>query len=90
MDHTPTKQIIQRKLQQALAPISLEVIDESHKHVGHAGVKERGGGHFKVKIISHKFTGQTRIQSHQMVKNILKEEFTTNLIHALSIRIGQS
>lgn len=88
MNHTLTKETIQRKLQAALNPTELLVIDESHKHAGHAGAQERGGGHFKVHIASAHFTGKSRIQCHQLVQHTVAEEFAAGLIHALSIRVA--
>lgn len=88
MNHTLTKQTIERKLQAALNPTELLVIDESHKHAGHAGAQERGGGHFKVHITSANFTGKSRIQCHQLVQTTVSEEFAAGLIHALSIRVA--
>lgn len=76
--------IIREKLQTSLNPISLEVINESEMHAGHAGSPGTGESHFRVKITSECFIGQTRLKCHQMINEILKEELK-NKIHALAI-----
>jgi BolA protein len=71
-------------LEQAFAPVSLEVIDESYKHAGHAGAKD-GGGHYVVTIVADAFAGKNRIQKHRMVNDATKHLFPA-VIHALSIQ----
>ena len=68
----------------ALAPQSLEVTDDSHKHAGHAGA--RGGqGHFSVEIVSAAFAGKLPLARHRLVYAALGEMMQTD-IHALAIR----
>ena len=74
---------IQTKLQQALAPETLEVIDEGHLHVGHAGA-QTGLGHFRIRIISKEFANVAPLKRHQMVYHALGDMMQTD-IHALSI-----
>jgi BolA protein len=74
---------IQAALEQAFAPVSLEVIDESYKHAGHAGAKG-GGGHYIVHIVADAFAGKNRMQKHRMVHDATKHLFP-KVIHALSI-----
>jgi BolA protein len=74
---------IRARLIAAFAPTELEVIDESHKHKGHAGARD-GRGHFKVKIVSSKFVGRTTIERHRMVYEALDSMLKTD-IHALSV-----
>ena len=75
---------IRERLSQALAPLSLEVTDDSHKHAGHAGA--RGGqGHFGVDIVSAAFVGKLPLARHRLVYAALGEMMQTD-IHALSIR----
>jgi BolA protein len=71
-------------LEQAFTPISLEVIDESYKHAGHAGAKD-GGGHYVVHIVADAFADKNRIQKHRMVNDATKHLFP-KVIHALSIQ----
>ena len=79
------KEKIIKKLQ-ILEPISLEVIDESHKHFGHAGYKDGGESHFRIKISSNHFNGKTKLEKHRMINNLLEEELK-NGIHALVLEI---
>lgn len=74
---------IRAALQAALAPLSLEVVDESHKHAGHAGARD-GRGHFAVSITSEAFAGLAPLARHRKVYAALGELMTTD-IHALSI-----
>ena len=75
---------IRERLSQALAPLSLEVTDDSHKHAGHAGA--RGGqGHFGVDIVSAAFVGKLPLARHRLVYAALGEMMQTD-IHALAIR----
>ena len=75
---------IRRLLTQALAPVSLEVHDDSHRHAGHAGA--RGGqGHFRVDIVSAAFTGKLSLARHRLVYAALGDMMQTD-IHALAIR----
>lgn len=74
---------IEQLLIDAFAPIELLVKDQGHLHAGHAGAQE-GKGHFDVKIVSDKFTGQNRIARHRMVYDALGS-FIDSDIHALRI-----
>ncbi|MCK5433451.1 MAG: BolA family transcriptional regulator [Gammaproteobacteria bacterium] len=74
---------IKARLEQALSPTHIDIIDESHLHAGHAGAAS-GAGHFNVTITSDKFTGQSAIQRHRMVYLAVDDLMRTE-IHALSI-----
>jgi len=76
--------IVEKKLQSVFRPTSLEVIDESHLHAGHAGARPEGETHFRVKIISPEFAGLSRIQCHRLVNDALADELA-GPIHALAI-----
>ena len=72
----------------ALSPASLELVDDSHKHVGHVGA--RGGlGHFSVDIVSDGFADMAPVARHRAIYEALGEMMTTD-IHALSIRARTS
>jgi BolA protein len=73
---------LRRALTARLAPVALEIRDESAKHAGHAGARE--GGHFCVIVVSEQFAGRTRMQRHQLVYEAVSELMRTD-IHALSI-----
>ena len=68
----------------ALAPVALEVIDDSHRHAGHAGAAD-GRGHFNVDIVSPAFAGLSPIARHRAVYAAVGELMATD-IHALAIR----
>lgn len=72
-------------LKHALSPATLEIIDDSQAHAGHAGAREKKGGHFYVTIVANVFSGKTLIQRHQMVYKAVDELMKTD-IHALSIK----
>lgn len=74
---------IRTLLEEALAPESLEVVDESHLHVGHAGARD-GRGHFRIKIACRQFSGQSRLARHRMVYAALEDMMEAD-IHALAI-----
>ena len=76
--------LIQQRLTEVFAPQSLNIIDESAKHAGHASAA--GGGHFIVEIVSDAFEDKTPIQRHRLVYDALDEAMKSNEIHALSIR----
>ncbi len=74
--------LIEERLRGALAPVALEIIDDSPAHAGHAGAKD--GGHFTVRIVSAAFTGKTLIQRHRLIHAALADLMHRE-IHALSI-----
>ncbi|MFT5425463.1 MAG: BolA protein [Gammaproteobacteria bacterium] len=74
---------IKARLEQALSPSHLDIIDESHLHAGHAGAAS-GAGHFNVTIVSDKFADQSAIQRHRMVY-LAVGDLMPSEIHALSI-----
>lgn len=74
---------IRTLLEQALAPEALEVIDESHLHVGHAGARD-GRGHFRIRIVCERFSGRPRLARHRMIYAALGDMMDTD-IHALAI-----
>jgi BolA protein len=75
---------IRRCLEAAFAPELLEVIDDSHKHAGHAGARD-GRGHFTVRIVSPAFAGLSPLARHRAVYAALGDLMDTD-IHALSIQ----
>ncbi|MCB1380454.1 MAG: BolA/IbaG family iron-sulfur metabolism protein [Alphaproteobacteria bacterium] len=81
----PVGHRISEKLVQAFAPASLEVIDESHQHVGHSGSRPDGESHFRIKIAASQFRGKSRVEQHRMVNAVLAEELRER-VHALAIQ----
>ena len=74
---------IEAALRAEFAPDSLEVLDESHLHAGHAGARD-GKGHFRVSIKAAAFAGKSPLQRHRMIYAAL-DEMMQNEIHALAI-----
>lgn len=68
----------------ALEPRSVELLDESGRHVGHAGAAA-GGSHFKLVIVSSRFAGLDKLQRHRMVYAALGPLMQRE-IHALAIQ----
>jgi BolA protein len=79
---------IVERLQEALAPESLDVEDDSSRHAGHAGALNEdgsvGGSHFNVTIVSAAFIGKSRVARHRLVYDALAEAIRAGL-HALAI-----
>jgi BolA family transcriptional regulator, general stress-responsive regulator len=74
---------IRSQLAQAFAGAAIELIDDSHRHAGHAGARD-GRGHFRLHIVCGAFAGLRPLQRHQLVYRALDELMRTD-IHALSI-----
>lgn len=77
---------IEAAVRQAVQPVSLSVIDESHLHRGHAGARPFGQSHFKVIAVSQAFAGKSRVQRQQMIYRALGDA-VGNEIHALSMAL---
>jgi len=75
---------IEQKLRDALDPVALEVIDDSHHHAGHMGERPGGETHFTVKITAQAFDGLNRVAQQRLVFKILAEEMA-GPVHALAI-----
>jgi len=72
------------RLRHALDPISLDVADESDRHAGHAGAREGGGTHYRVRVVSARFERVSRVERHRLVYDLLEAEFADGL-HALAL-----
>jgi len=68
----------------ALEPMSIDLIDESEGHRGHAGYREGGGTHWRLAIVSPRFAGQSTVARHRMVYQALGG-LMQHPIHALAI-----
>ena len=77
---------IRSQLSDAFAPERLEVVNESHRHAGHAGDDGSGESHFRVAIRAAAFAGQTRIARHRAVHAALGADLMGQ-IHALALEI---
>ena len=76
---------IEKKLTAALAPVRLSIVDESHRHAGHAGARPEGETHFRVEIVAARFGGLGRVQRQRLVYEILAEELQ-GPVHALALQ----
>ncbi len=74
------QQTIERKLQQALSPMHLEVLSETHMH----NVPEDAESHYRVTVVSEQFSGKSLLQRHRLVNAALAEELASG-IHALAL-----
>lgn len=76
---------IERKLAEGLNPVRLAVVDDSHRHAGHAGANPEGESHFTIEIVSDAFAGKSRVERHRMVNALLAEELAGR-VHAMALR----
>jgi BolA protein len=76
---------IRAKLTSGLAPLRLEITDDSHRHAGHAGAREGGESHFTVEVVSAAFDGMGRVARQRLVYDLLEEELA-GPVHALALR----
>ncbi len=74
------------KLSAQFAPEHLEVIDESARHQGHAGWRDGGETHFRVRIATRQFAGKPRVAQHRAVMAVLEAELQGG-VHALAIEV---
>ncbi|KAA5604515.1 BolA family transcriptional regulator [Roseospira marina] len=100
-DTAPYRTRIETKLRAALDPVSLTIVDDSRKHAhhgprmaalaeqgadhGHAPIDGQGETHFRVDVVSAAFAGQSRIDRHRMVNDLLTDELRER-VHALAIK----
>lgn len=73
------------RLNSALSPTSIELIDDSEQHRGHGGYNPAGESHFSLAIESPAFAGKNRVQRQRMVYAALGDLMQSR-VHALSIR----
>ena len=78
------EQKIRKAIEETLSPTHLEVVNESHKHAGHAGDDGSGQTHFKLKVVSEKFEGLSRVNAQRLVNSFLDDAFSAGL-HAISM-----
>ncbi len=74
---------VRARLEQALQPVTLEITDDSHKHVGHPGART-GMSHFSVRIRAESFRETAPLVRHRIVYEALGDMMQTD-IHALRI-----
>lgn len=87
MTEAITAQALEQTLREKLSPSSLEVLDESAAHAGHAGANGSGfGTHFRVRISAPIFEGKSRVVRHRLVYDSL-QHFIDQGLHALAIEV---
>jgi BolA protein len=74
-----------RRLNSALSPTSIELIDDSEQHRGHGGYNPAGESHFRLRIESPAFAGKNRVDRQRMIYGALGDLMQAR-VHALSIR----
>jgi BolA protein len=73
------------RLNSALSPTSIELIDDSEQHRGHGGYNPEGESHFSLRIESPAFAGKNRVERQRMIYGALGDLMKAR-VHALSIR----
>lgn len=74
---------IRNRLEHSLAPLELELQDDSAKHLGHASARD-GRGHYSLRILAPAFANLGRLERHRLIYAALGDLMQTD-IHALSI-----
>lgn len=75
---------IEAVLKAHFTPETLSVVDESHLHAGHAGVREHGGGHYRVEIVAEAFAAMNAVARHRAIYALFRDAMR-GPIHALAI-----
>ena len=81
----PVAREMLRRLDEALQPTRIELVDDSEKHRGHGGYNPAGESHFTLTIESAAFAGKSRVERQRMVHKALGDMLDER-VHALSIR----
>jgi len=76
---------IRGKLNRRFQPVTLDIIDDSARHHGHAGAHPGGESHFQVHIVAAAFAGLSRVERQRLVYEALAEELKGR-VHALSVK----
>ncbi|MGD2140797.1 MAG: BolA family protein [Burkholderiales bacterium] len=80
-----TTAVLIRSRLAGLKPQTLEILDDSEAHAGHAGALESGGGHFQVFLVSEAFEGKNKVARHRMIYAAVND-LMPGRIHALAIQ----
>jgi BolA family transcriptional regulator, general stress-responsive regulator len=80
--HEQTIAQLRTAIERSLRPSSLEIVDDSAQHAGHAGA--RGGGHFRVQLVSDAFRGHSQLERHRLVYAAVAP-LMGSAVHALNI-----
>jgi len=82
MNGSPLVAEIRAAIERELAPTSIDIVDDSARHAGHAGARE--GGHFRVTLVSSAFKGRPQLERHRLVYAAVASLMGRG-IHALNI-----
>ncbi len=81
----PVAAEMRRRLDSALSPTRIELVDDSEKHRGHGGYNPAGESHFSLVIESAAFAGKSRVERQRLVYSALGD-LMHERVHALQIR----
>jgi BolA protein len=81
---------MERRLVEALSPTWLEIIDDSERHLGHAGHSGSGESHFTVRVASAAFAGKSRVDRQRAVYAAVGDLIAPDRIHALAIEAQEA
>jgi BolA protein len=76
---------MREKLMVGLAPIRLDIINESELHAGHRSSPGTGESHFRILVVSDTFRGKSRVDRHRIVNELLADELAGR-VHALALK----
>jgi BolA protein len=79
-------EIMTEKLNLAFQPEEFELVDDSEKHRGHDSWREGGETHFRLRLVSARFAGQSRVARQRAVNKVLAEELA-GPVHALAMEL---
>ena len=79
----PTHDALLERFRRVFPEAAIQIEDESHLHVGHAGAGG-GAGHFRVQVIDARFNGLQRIARHRLVYDAVSD-WMLERVHALNI-----
>lgn len=77
---------IEDRLTRAFSPTALLVVNESHRHAGHAGDDGSGASHFAIMIRADALAAMTRVARHRAVQAALGD--LNQRVHAIALDIG--
>jgi len=80
----PVADSLRKKFETAFAPVELTIEDESARHAGHSGERHGGESHFRVRIVSARFAGLSRVERQRRVYAAAADEIAAGL-HALAL-----
>ncbi|MBL4891508.1 MAG: BolA family transcriptional regulator [Rhizobiaceae bacterium] len=86
MEQPSIQAILEEKLRDEFAPTALELVNESHLHAGHQESFDGSGEtHFRIKIVSPKFSGMNRVARHRGINALFVDLMETRGLHAIAI-----